>query len=238
MKRLSAKTSNILSNPYFLGKSGEKSPWWRTQKHQSTYWRFVNYSCCPMELDFTGKITGTKGGAITRCDRRKRCWDWRSTIWIIFGTIFFTRNGMTSFWTIYRGLQMRRQIFVIPFWDPRESDQANKWLKDRFNKVRDFYKPFQNDQMVNVAVVMGLIYPGSKMGIREGLYNGGPLGEMIQWTDILTAMNSFENIKWDSKSKKNRLTFRLQLSSSTSMLVAVIFLENRKGNTFEILGQI
>ena len=56
--------------------------------------------------------------------------------------------------------------------------------------------------MVNVAVVMGLIYPGSKMGIREGLYNGGPLGEMIQWTDILTAMNSFENIKWDFKIKK------------------------------------
>ena len=53
--------------------------------------------------------------------------------------------------------------------------------------------------MVNVAVVMGLIYPGSKMGIREGLYNGGPLGEMIQWTDILTAINSFENIKWDFK---------------------------------------
>ena len=49
--------------------------------------------------------------------------------------------------------------------------------------------------MVNIAVVMGLIYPGSKMGIREGLYNGGPLGEMIQWTDILTAMNSYENIK-------------------------------------------
>ena len=56
--------------------------------------------------------------------------------------------------------------------------------------------------MVNVAVVMGLIYPGSKMGIREGLYNGGPLGEMIQWTDILTAMNSFENIKWDFKISK------------------------------------
>ena len=53
--------------------------------------------------------------------------------------------------------------------------------------------------MVNVAVVMGLIYPGSKMGIREGLYNGGPLGEMIQWTDLLTAMNSFQNIKWDFK---------------------------------------
>ena len=68
--------------------------------------------------------------------------------------------------------------------------------------MRDFYKPFENDQMVNVAVVMGLIYPGSKMGIREGLYNGGPLGEMIQWTDILTAMNSFENIKWDFKIKK------------------------------------
>ena len=65
--------------------------------------------------------------------------------------------------------------------------------------MRDFYKPFENDPMVNVAVVMGLIYPGSKMGIREGLYNGGPLGEMIQWTDLLTAMNSFENIKWDFK---------------------------------------
>ena len=54
--------------------------------------------------------------------------------------------------------------------------------------------------MVNVGVVMGLIYPGSTMGIRENLYKGGPLGEMIQWTDILTAMNSFENIKWDFKS--------------------------------------
>ena len=67
--------------------------------------------------------------------------------------------------------------------------------------MTNFYKPFKNDKMVNVAVVMGLIYPGSKMGIREGLYNGGPLGEMIQWTDILTAMNSFDNIKWDFKNE-------------------------------------
>ena len=110
--------------------------------------------------------------------------------------------------------------------------------------------------MVNIAVVMGLIYPGSKMGIREGLYNGGPLGEMIQWTDILTAMNSFENIKWDSKSKKNRTTFRQlhcdyyyqcchQHISSPTIVINIdvgsrnfFFFENRKGNTFEILGQI
>ena len=73
------------------------------------------------------------------------------------------------------------------------------WLRDRFNKVKHYYQPFKNDKMVNVGVVMGLIYPGSTMGIRENLYKGGPLGEMIQWTDILTAMNSFENIKWDFK---------------------------------------
>ena len=28
----------------------------------------------------------------------------------------------------------------------------------------------------------------------KGLYTGGFLGEMIQWTDILTALNSFQTI--------------------------------------------
>ena len=31
----------------------------------------------------------------------------------------------------------------------------------------------------------------------EGLYTGGFLGEMIQWTDILTALNSFNAIVRD-----------------------------------------
>ena len=35
----------------------------------------------------------------------------------------------------------------------------------------------------------------------KGLYTGGFLGEMIQWTDILTAVNSFENIKRDFKNE-------------------------------------
>ena len=44
---------------------------------------------------------------------------------------------------------------------------------------------------------MGLIFPEAETGFREGLYNGGFLGEMIQWMDILTALNSFQKIVMD-----------------------------------------
>ena len=46
---------------------------------------------------------------------------------------------------------------------------------------------------------MGLILPEAKTGFREGLYNGGFLGEMIQWMDILTALNYFQKIVTDSE---------------------------------------
>ena len=70
-------------------------------------------------------------------------------------------------------------------------------LRDRNERIQKFYDPFSNDEYVHVAILMGLIQPGSKMGIREGLYSGGPLGEMIQWADIIAALNSFQNKNWD-----------------------------------------
>ena len=80
-----------------------------------------------------------------------------------------------------------------------KTDEAVQWMNERYNKVKEYYKPFENNQSVNVAVFMGLILPEAKTGFREGLYNGGFLGEMIQWMDILTALNSFQKIVMDSE---------------------------------------
>ena len=80
-----------------------------------------------------------------------------------------------------------------------KTDEAVQWMDERYNKVKEYYKPFENDQSVNVAVFMGLILPEAKMGFREGLYGGGFLGEMIQWMDILTALNSFQKIVMGSE---------------------------------------
>ena len=78
-----------------------------------------------------------------------------------------------------------------------KTDEAVQWMNERYNKVKEYYKLFENNQSVNVAVFMGLILPEAKTGFREGLYNGGFLGEMIQWIDILTALNSFKKIVMD-----------------------------------------
>jgi len=75
-----------------------------------------------------------------------------------------------------------------------KNDKAIQWMNDRYDQVKKYYEPFENSESVNVAVFMGLIYPEAKTGFREGLYNGGFLGEMIQWIDILTALNSFKKI--------------------------------------------
>ena len=80
-----------------------------------------------------------------------------------------------------------------------KTDEAVQWMNERYNKVKEYYKPFENNQSVNVAVFMGLILPEAKTGFREGLYNGGFLGEMIQWMDILTALNSFQKIVMGSE---------------------------------------
>ena len=66
-----------------------------------------------------------------------------------------------------------------------------KWLKDRHNQVKTQWKDYSPISEMHVIVYMGLLDPKSHMNIREGLYSGGPLGEMIQWSSILAALDSF-----------------------------------------------
>ena len=42
-----------------------------------------------------------------------------------------------------------------------------KWMNERYDKVKEYYKPFDNENSVHVGVFMGLIYPEAKMGFRE-----------------------------------------------------------------------
>ena len=48
------------------------------------------------------------------------------------------------------------------------TDKAVKWMNERYDKVKEYYKPFENEQSVHVGVFMGLILPEAKMGFREG----------------------------------------------------------------------
>ena len=50
-----------------------------------------------------------------------------------------------------------------------KNDKAVQWMKERYDKVKKYYNPFENAQSVNVAVFMGLILPEAETGFREGL---------------------------------------------------------------------
>ena len=57
---------------------------------------------------------------------------------------------------------------LIPTVGFGRTDKAVKWMNERYDKVKEYYKPFDNKQLVHVGVFMGLIFPEAKMGFREG----------------------------------------------------------------------
>ena len=57
---------------------------------------------------------------------------------------------------------------LIPTIGLGRTDKAVKWMNERYDKVKEYYKPFENEQLVHVGVFMGLIFPEAKMGFREG----------------------------------------------------------------------
>ena len=66
-----------------------------------------------------------------------------------------------------------------------------KWLLERHEHIREQWTGIEPDSEMTVVVFMGLLDPKSHMDIRKGLYTGGPLGEMIQWSSLLAALDSF-----------------------------------------------
>ena len=123
------------------------------------------------------------------------------TVGALVLVLLFTRAGFTTL-EVTDNSTISHNTALISNSHSEPEDLAGKWLRERHERIQKFYDPFPNDKYVNVAILMGLIHPGSKMGIREGLYSGGPLGEMIQWADIIAALNSFENKNWDFKCDK------------------------------------
>ena len=75
-----------------------------------------------------------------------------------------------------------------------DNDKAIDWISNRFNQLKNHWKDisqhYPSQKSITVLVYMGLLDKASRMGIREGLYTGGPLGEMIQWTDLLIGLNT------------------------------------------------
>ena len=41
-----------------------------------------------------------------------------------------------------------------------------------------------------ILVFLGLLSEKSEMKIRSGLTSGGPLGELVQWADVLSALTA------------------------------------------------
>lgn len=66
-----------------------------------------------------------------------------------------------------------------------------KWLLEQHRRNQDLWQHQLPESDMRVTVYMGLLDAKSHMQIREGLYSGGPLGEMIQWSSILSALDSY-----------------------------------------------
>ena len=49
---------------------------------------------------------------------------------------------------------------------------------------------FKPKEKKRIFVFLGLLNEKTQMHIREGLTKGGPLGELVQWSDILAALIS------------------------------------------------
>ena len=77
----------------------------------------------------------------------------------------------------------------------RKSDPALKWLQDRLRKISPNFKPLHSIGSVkNGIIYLGLLDPAIQNGIREGIGHGGPLGELIQWADLIAALDSIDLI--------------------------------------------
>lgn len=66
-----------------------------------------------------------------------------------------------------------------------------RWLLERHEQIKEHWNGTEPNSDLTVVVYMGLLDPKSHMDIRSGLYTGGPLGEMIQWSSLLAAIDSF-----------------------------------------------
>ena len=73
----------------------------------------------------------------------------------------------------------------------RESDPALKWLHDRLQSIK--FKRVQGiGNVKNGIIYLGLLDPAIQNGIRQGIGHGGPLGELVQWADLIAALDSID----------------------------------------------
>ena len=88
----------------------------------------------------------------------------------------------------------REKIFLKDHWTylrSRKSDPALKWLFDRLQAIGSKFERFDEvGNIKNGIIYLGLLDPAIQNGIREGIGNGGPLGELVQWADVIAALDS------------------------------------------------
>merc|ERR1712113_463982 len=77
----------------------------------------------------------------------------------------------------------------------RKSDPALKWLYERLNIIGSKFKrgQFHGPKVTRVQngiIYLGLLDPAIQNGIRNGIGHGGPLGELVQWADLIGGLNS------------------------------------------------
>ena len=102
-----------------------------------------------------------------------------------------------------------------------------KWLLEQHRRNQDLWQGHLPNSSMKVIVYMGLLDAKSHMQIREGLYSGGPLGEMIQWSSILAALDSYSTnltvvTSLDQMGLKRGLCFADSTLADTDILVTDI----------------
>lgn len=72
------------------------------------------------------------------------------------------------------------------------NDIGLDWIADRIELHKSYWMDRQRSPVPPkyILVFLGLLNEHSDMKIRSGLTTGGPLGELVQWADIISALTA------------------------------------------------
>ena len=76
-----------------------------------------------------------------------------------------------------------------------EHNDGLNWIANRIERRVDYWENLQSPPNVGrkIYVFLGLLNEKSEMKITEGLKKGGPLGELVQWSDILASLTALNH---------------------------------------------
>ena len=77
----------------------------------------------------------------------------------------------------------------------KQGNQGLDWISSRIERKVGYWEKLQSPPTVGkkIFVFLGLLNEKSEMKMSDGLKKGGPLGELVQWSDILAALTALNH---------------------------------------------